>query len=178
MRHLTFLLLFACFGLVLPACAQQATAPKVAKAKAANRGKKASPPASVTAKTDAAPVLTFERTSCFGTCPAYMMKVYADGRVAYEGRRFAPVEGLKELRLPVAAVNDMLRMAQEVRFDQFAERYARGTTDLPSTVVAVRQPSGKFKTVAVEEGEPANVRDFFAYLATQFDALAELHPEK
>jgi len=66
-------------------------------------------------------------------------------------------------------------MAREAHFEQFEKRYSRGTTDLPSTVVAVRQPNGQLKTVVVEEGAPENVRELFTYFGNQFDALAQLN---
>ncbi len=181
MRYFTLLLYLFAFSFSLPACAQK-TAPTTQKVKTKKISKKLSKKEAaeqarlkdLKAKQEAGPVLTFERTPCFGTCPGYVMQVYADGRVAYEGRRAVPMMGQKELRLPVAAVNEMLRTAKEANFDQFKDRYSQYTSDLPSTIVAIRQPNGQLKTVVVEEGEPANVKMFFTYLANQFDRLAQL----
>ena len=175
MRYITVLLLLFALGFVLPACAQKTTTHKVKVKKLSKKeaAREASRQAQQ-AKSETGPVLTFERTPCFGTCPGYSMQVYADGRVAYEGRRAVPIMGKQDLRLPAATVADMLRTAREAHFDQFKDRYARNTSDLPSTVIAVRQPNGQLKTVVVEEGEPDNVKLFVTYLATQFDKLAQL----
>ena len=173
MRYLSLLLLLCFFGFALPASAQHAPVKKV-KVKKAHQ-KAAAAPAKTTAPTEAGPVLTFERTPCFGTCPGYVMQVYADGRVAYEGRRAVPMMGKKDLKLPAAAVANMLRQAHEAHFEQFEKRYSRNTTDLPSTIVAIRQPDGTLKTVVVEEGAPENVKELFAYLGNQFDQLAQLN---
>jgi len=172
MRYALLLLLLSFFSFSLPACAQKATNPK-AKTKIASQ-KAAAVPAGTKAKTEAGPVLTFERTPCFGTCPGYSMQVYADGRVAYEGRRAVPIMGKQDLKLPAATVAEMLRQAKEAHFDQFEDKYSRYTSDLPSIVVAIRQPSGKFKTVISEEGAPANVQALFNAFATRFDQLAQL----
>ena len=166
MRYFAVLLLLFAVGFTLPACAQKA-GPGKAKVKKANM-KTAKLPAEV------GPVLTFERTPCYGTCPGYTMQVYADGRVAYEGRRAVPLMGKRELRLPPAAVANLLRTVREAHFDQFRDRYSRGATDLPSTVVAVRQPTGQLKTVVVEDDAPENVQQLFTFLGNQFDALAQL----
>ena len=171
MRYLSLLLLLSFFSFTVPACAQKATSQKT---KAKKVSKKAGA-TKATPKTEAGPVLTFERTPCFGTCPAYSMKVFADGRVAYEGRRAVPTMGQKELKLSASAVADMLRQAQEAHFDQFQDRYSRNTTDLPSTIVGIRQANGQMKTVVVEEGAPENVKELFTYFGNQFDALAELN---
>ena len=173
MRHLAVLLLLFAFGATLPACAQKAPGQKTTK-KVSQKAAKPTKPAAAKPGKEAGPVITFERTPCFGTCPGYSMKVFADGRVAYEGRRAVPLMGPRELRLPAATVAEMLRMAREAQFEQFQESYSRGVTDLPSTIVAVRQPNGQLKTVTVEGGAPENVQALFAYLGNQFDMLAQL----
>ena len=170
----TFLLLLAC-GFALPACAQNPRKTTTQKVKIKTAPKRTvATKAPVAAKSEAAPVLTFERTPCFGTCPAYTMQVFADGRVAYEGRRGVPMLGTKELKLPASAVADLLRQAKEARFEQFQDRYSMNTTDLPSTIIAVRQPNGQLKTVVLEEGAPENVRQLFTYIGNQLDTLAKL----
>lgn len=177
MRHFTLLLLLLVFSCSLPACAQNATTStqkvkiKKPSRKAAAREAQAK---AVKEKQENGPVLTFERTPCFGICPAYSVQVFADGRVAYEGRRAVPMLGKQELKLPAAAVADMLHTAKEYKFEAFNDRYSRGTTDLPTTVIAVRQPNGQLKTVTVEEGAPQNVQAFFTYLSGQFDKLAQV----
>ena len=171
LRYIPILLLLSFFSFPLPVCAQKAT-PQHTKTKKTSK-KAATTPTGTKAKT-AAPVLTFERTPCFGTCPAYSMSVFADGRVAYEGRRAVPLMGVKELRLPAAAVADMLRQAKEAHFEKFQDRYSQNTTDLPSTIIGVRQANGQLKTVVVEEGVPDNVKALVTYFSNQFDALAQL----
>jgi hypothetical protein len=170
MRYFAAFLLLLAFGFALPACAQNPKKTTTRKVKI----KKVPTKAPVTTKSEAAPVLTFERTPCFGTCPAYTMQVFADGRVAYEGRRGVPMLGTKELKLPASAVADLLRQAKEARFEQFQDRYSMNTTDLPSTIIAVRQPNGQLKTVVLEEGAPENVRQLFTYISNQLDTLAKL----
>ncbi|SFQ72411.1 DUF6438 domain-containing protein [Hymenobacter arizonensis] len=176
MRYFTVLLLLLAFGLALPACAQKATATQKAKPKKVSKKAVAEETRlkELKAKQDNGPVLTFERTACFGKCPAYAMQVYADGRVEYEGRGDVPIMGKKELKMTPAAVAEVLRRAKEANFDQFKDRYSENTSDLPSTVVAIRQPNGQLKRVVAEEGEPTNVKMFFTYLSTQFDQLAQL----
>lgn len=174
MRHFPLLLLLSFFSLsfMLPACAQRVPTKKV---KAKTAGQKTVVPTQAATPAAESPVITFERTPCYGICPAYTMQVYADGRVAYEGRRAVPVLGKHDLKLSAAAVADMLRQAKEAHFDTFDKRYSRYTSDLPSTVVAIRQPNGTLKTVTVEEGAPENVKNLFIYLGNQFDQLAQLN---
>ena len=173
MRYLSLFLLLSFFSFALPASAQHAPVKKV-KVKKVHK-KIATTPAKTMVPTEAGPVLTFERTPCFGTCPGYVMQVYADGRVAYEGRRAVPLMGKQDLKMSASAVADMLRQAKEAHFETFEKRYSRNTSDLPSTIVTIRQPDGQFKTVVVEEGAPDNVKELFTYLGNQFDQLAQLN---
>ncbi len=45
------------------------------------------------AQENSQPVITLERTACFGACPVYTLSIYADGTVVYNGERFVDVEG-------------------------------------------------------------------------------------
>lgn len=167
MRFLPLLLLLSSFGfsIVLPACAQR---PGTQKTKGKETAAKPTP-------TAPGPVLTFERTPCYGICPAYKMEVYANGRVAYEGNRAVPIMGKKELQMPASALAALLDQAQKAHFEKFEKRYARYTSDLPSTIISIRQPDGSLKTVTVEEGAPDNVRSLFAAFGTQLDQMAQLN---
>ncbi len=160
----TLLLSLAC-GLALPNCAPKG----VAAMQQASPGTQAP-----RARQEGGPVLTFERTACMGKCPTYSMKVYADGRVMYEGRRYVPLMGQRDLKLPAATVADMLRTAQEAHFDQFEDRYAAYTTDLPTTIIGIQQPNGLLKKVVVVEGAPANVNKLVSTLGMQLDQLAQV----
>ena len=174
MRFFPLLLLLSFCGFVFPSKshAQHAAVKKAKVKKTAKKNvsaTKAAPPATT------GPVLTFERTPCYGTCPAYSVQVFADGRVAYEGRRAVPLMGKHELKLPAATVAEMLRQANAAHFESFEKEYVNGATDLPSTVVAVQQPDGSLKKVRAEPNAPDNVQQYFDYLAAQFDRLARLN---
>ena len=161
MRQLAFAILCLTGSLAVPACAQKTHPRKTTAQTAADRK-------------EFGPVLTFQRTPCFGTCPGYLMKVYADGRVEYEGTRAVPMMGQRELQLPPAALANMLHQAQESHFEQFKDSYLSGATDLPSTIIAIRQPNGELKKVVIEGNAPDDVRQLATALGSQFDALAKL----
>ena len=161
MRLLLHPLLAITLALTIPACAQKANTKKAA----------------AEAQT-ATPVLTFERTPCFGRCPAYRAQVFADGRVAYTGHKDVRVLGEKEFQLSAAAVAEMQRQAKAIHFEKLQDKYSQYTTDLPSTIVAVLQPDGQLKTVVVEEGAPDELMGFLNYLRGQFDPLAGLASSK
>lgn len=110
------------------------------------------------------PVLAFSRTSCFGTCPDFTARFFADGRVEYEGRQFAPVQGQRLVKIDPAIVRQLLREAEQLSFFQLRERYTTGAVDVPSTILTITTPQGQTKRVQVEENAPAALLQLFAHL--------------
>ena len=47
-------------------------------------------------------VITLERTVCYGTCPAYTLRITGDGSVEYEGMRYVRVIGKATARISPA----------------------------------------------------------------------------
>ena len=149
---------------LLAGCASQAQqAPKATSKQQAETNKAAAnKPA-----TEAALVIVFRKTPCFGFCPHYEASIYADGRVSYEGFKYAPVEGKRELKLPIATIKTILDEARALHFTELPERYSQGTTDLPATSLTISPASGPTKTVTVEEGAPTELKNLLSYIEKQ-----------
>ncbi len=165
MRYLTWLL---ALSLALPACAQKHV-PRKGKAMA---------PKTAAVATTPEPVLVFQRTPCYGTCPAYTATIFADGRVEYEGQRFVPVLGKHTLGLPVAKVNELLAEAKRIGFTKLDERYSQHTSDLPATIITVHPVGQPLKAVFAEEGIPKNLQGYIDYLKAQLDPLAGIGADR
>lgn len=161
MRFLSWLLVCS---LLLPACAHKKM-PRASRAAAAP-----TPPA--------APVLVFERTPCFGTCPAYVASIFADGRVEYEGRRFVLVRGKQTFRLPPDTVAALLAEARRIGFSQLDERYAGLTSDLPATSITVHPTGQPGKSVFASENIPVGLQAYIQYLGRRLDLLAGTAPKE
>lgn len=159
MRYLVWLLAFT---LALPACAQR-KAPRKPPAKTTKNAAPAKQPE---------PVLVFQRTPCNGRCPAYTATVFADGRVEYDGQRYVGTLGRHTLSLPPATVAQMLSEAKRIHFEQLRERYSNNTSDLPATIITVRQRGAAAKAVFADEDIPSNLQKYIDYLKPKFDALA------
>lgn len=115
------------------------------------------------------PVIVFSKTPCFGTCPHYTASIYADGRVSYEGFKYAPVEGKRELKLPAETVSNMLAEAKAARFTELPKKYGAGISDLPSTVLTVSPATGPAKTVTVEGNAPVELQNLLGYVQKQVE---------
>ena len=165
MRFFSWLLVLS---LTLPACAQKKM-PRASQAATAP-----TPPAA----TQPEPVLVFQRTPCYGTCPAYTATIFADGRVEYEGQRFVPVLGKRTLSIPPATVAALLAEAHRIGFSQLDERYAGNTSDLPATLITVHPAGQPAKSVFAAENIPANLQGYIKYLGARLDPLAGAGPKE
>ncbi|TGE23076.1 DUF6438 domain-containing protein [Hymenobacter metallicola] len=123
-------------------------------------------------KVDSAPLIVFKRTPCFGTCPHYEATIYADGRVSYTGYGYVQRTGTHELKLPQRVVSTILDDARRLNFSTYEDRYSQGSTDLPTTVLSIRQPNGQVKTVQAEEGTPAELEALLQYISTEIEKVS------
>ncbi|QKG58641.1 hypothetical protein GKZ68_19610 [Hymenobacter sp. BRD128] len=163
MRYLVWLL---ALSLALPACAQRKL-PRKAKAI----------PTATVSKTQE-PVLVYQRTPCYGRCPAYTATIYADGRVEYDGQRFVPLLGKHTLSLPPAQVAELLAEAKRINFSSLADRYAGHTSDLPATIITVHPVGQPLHAVYASEGIPENLQGYINYLNGHLDPLAGVNVDK
>ncbi len=88
-------------------------------------------------------VIQFERTGCYGNCPAYKLTVYGDGRAEYEGKKDVKETGRKEGRIDVADIKRMVSEFDKAGFfaiDQFTEKNCSCTlcTDMPTAITEIR----------------------------------------
>lgn len=109
--------------------------------------------------------ISLQRTICFGTCPAYMVRITGDGEVIYTGERFVNVTGEQRARIPREDVQRLLERFDAVGFDNLRDAYRGQMTDLPTTTIRLTR-NGSTKVVldygGVSAGMPATVRDLQA----------------
>ena len=89
-------------------------------------------------------VITLERGACYGNCPIYRVSLHADGRVEFHGERDVAYVGNASANVAPAAVGMLLDRFEQAGFQEFEERYGRGTAacrhyaaDAPTVVLTV-----------------------------------------
>lgn len=122
-------------------------------------------------------VLVFGRSACFGTCPDYTARFFADGRLEYEGREHAPVVGNRTVQLAPAVVQQLLREAEQLGFAKLRDVYSKGALDLPSTTLSITTAAGT-KTVRVDEGGPESLQKLFTQLDYEVQKALGVMAEK
>lgn len=111
---------------------------------------------------------SIERTFCFGRCPVYKMKIYADGFVEYEGIQNMDMTGKYTTTIDKGQLSAILKQAEDIKFYEMEDRYDdEMIMDLPSTTVTVVNDSGKLKSVFCRYNFPKRVN----LLAEMFDNL-------
>ena len=73
--------------------------------------------------TAATPVITLERTPCFGSCPIYKVEIFADGRIVYEGEDFVKRKGRAQDRISKAAVQQLVREFNRINYMKLEDEY-------------------------------------------------------
>jgi uncharacterized protein DUF6438 len=81
------------------------------------------------------PIITFEKTTCLGTCPAYVFKAYPDGKVTYTGKDFVELKGDYEATVSLEILASLKNILGESKFFEFANVYSANIKDLPTTYI-------------------------------------------
>ena len=103
------------------------------------------------------PVITLERTTCFGTCPAYKVSIYGDGLVIYEGREFVKTKGDADGRITKDQVQQLVREFEKIGYVKLEDEYSmdkncpQGWTDAPTAITTLSQ-NDKTKKVVHYQG--------------------------
>ena len=79
------------------------------------------------------PIITFEKTTCFGACPAYLFKAYPDGSVTYIGKDYVTLVGDFKASISKEELSNMKSLFEEADYFKFANVYSANITDLPTT---------------------------------------------
>jgi hypothetical protein len=102
---------------------------------------------------NAVPVITLERTQCFGPCPVYKVTIYDDGKVEYEGKEFVKVKGSAQGQITKEAVHELIRDFEKINYFKLDEGYGEEFnncpelwTDYPTAITSLKLRDDK-KTV-------------------------------
>lgn len=80
---------------------------------------------------------SIRKTACYGTCPVYEFKVFNNGEVRYNGKRFVEREGKFRGHVDKSTVKNIKDKAQAAGYFDFYNQYPTGDVqiaDLPTTI--------------------------------------------
>jgi len=96
--------------------------------------------------------IQLRRTACYGSCPAYTVRLSGDGRVEYRGDRYVSILGVRNYRVDPSAVTGLAKKFYEKGFFSFCASYRVRTTDQPTVETAIHF-GDVTKTVSVYGGK-------------------------
>jgi hypothetical protein len=82
-------------------------------------------------------VITMRRTACFGPCPIYLVTIYGDGTVMYQGYRHVSVTGIQTGQIPRADVRNLVNEMALRGYFFFPAGYISGITDQPTVTTSL-----------------------------------------
>jgi len=120
--------------------------------------REAVPPPSESTGSPAQPVITLERTACFGSCPVYRISVTSSGTVSFEGKAHVRRIGPATDQVPPEQVEKLLSEIEQAGYFTLDDRYqasepgcGRYATDAPTVITSVRL-RGRSKTITHDYG--------------------------
>ena len=84
-------------------------------------------------KSEILPIITYEKTTCMGTCPAFVFKAYPDGKVTYTGKDFVEFKGEYSASLSKEELANLKNVFDKGGYFEFANVYSASVMDLPTT---------------------------------------------
>ncbi len=109
-------------------------------------------------------VVYLQRTACFGVCPIYVLSIYENGTVIYEGEKFVDKEGKFRAMITKEAIQKIQEKALSIDYFKMNEVYDNpNVTDLPSTITALQQDLD-FKVVVNRYEAPQPLNSLESYI--------------
>ena len=100
------------------------------------------------------PVMTLERTACFGMCPVYGVAVFEDGTAVYLGVRHVAETGVRTTQVEPDQVEFLaMQMADFGYFDWADEYMDQPVTDQP-TMITTLNWDDQYKQITRYDGDP------------------------
>ena len=81
--------------------------------------------------------ITLQRTTCFGTCPAYSIALNGDGSVLYEGKYYVAFQGRHRGWVPRDNVIEMVKLFQQADYYSLRDEYSSMVTDNPTKITSI-----------------------------------------
>jgi ankyrin repeat protein len=114
--------------------------------------------------------ITFGRSQCFGTCPAYKVVIHGDGTIDYHGEAFVAIRGDHHGNLPRAVIEELVEQFHKAKFFWLFDHYAAEIVDNPMQEISIAF-DGRSKSVFDSAGEMVGLPTSVRNLEDEIDQL-------
>jgi uncharacterized protein DUF6438 len=118
------------------------------------------------------PWLKFSRAACFGTCPVYLVRVFNDGSVEYDGQAYVKQKGRRTKVLDAASMKQLRDLVADPRLKALGAKCCDcyEVTDQDSATIEVRESAAVTRTIVHYHG-CTRAPEFLGPLEDSFDRL-------
>lgn len=116
-------------------------------------------------------VASLERTTCYGDCPYYEVKIYANGVATYHGKKNVAFIGKHRAKVSQKMIQQILNKAESVGYETFNNKYPKkglGIIDFPMCITSLKTTNGK-KIIYNRNDSPQKLVEYQEF----FDELIE-----
>jgi len=115
-------------------------------------------------------VVSMKKTICYGTCPAYEIKIYDNLEVSLKGEKYLDLIGSFESKISKARLGELSQMFSDANFFEFDNKYYEAFSDLPTTYIMFSQ-DGQSKEIMDYYGAPEALKKLEEEVAKLLDEL-------
>ncbi len=103
------------------------------------------------------PMITLQKTSCYGKCPVYIIEIYENGIIKLNGIKNLDKIGFYTKSITQQEVESLRKEFLNANFFDFMDEYTSKKTDLPTTYISFEH-EGKFKKIKDYSDAPEELR--------------------
>jgi len=107
-----------------------------------------------------APLLLFQKTPCYGTCPAYEALVYTSGEVRFVPWEHTPVTDTLTFRLTANELKALNASIADLNYKTLQDLYKTDWTDMPATHLYFYEAGKEVKHIKHQQGGPEKLVKF------------------
>lgn len=89
------------------------------------------------------PIIEIERTPCFGKCPVYILKIYENGNIDYNGVKNVARKGKETIQLNSKQHKNLIKQFESLPFSDYKTEYGKQIRDI--TYIYVTYKGKKIK---------------------------------
>ncbi len=104
------------------------------------------------------PFISMKKTPCYGKCPAYLVDIYENGDVLFNGKSFVDYIGEHTGTITPEDVNRIKEKIHAINFFELEDKYDSNVTDFPSCILDVNL-DGKTKSILDRVGGPKELKE-------------------
>lgn len=117
---------------------------------------------------------SLERTTCYGNCPYYEVKVYSNGIITYNGKQNVEYIGLHQGAISQTQIRQLLDKAKSIGYVYLDNKYPTkglGIIDFPVCITSIKEGGNK-KMIYNRNDSPQRLveyQDFFDELIEEIE---------